>query len=139
MAAKEWKSELISKKLTYDFAVHGGAVGTIALGNLPDDFIVTKVVAVAETALTGGGTFVLGEDGGGDADGYFTDLDAIAVGTPVLGTGALVFTAPNTANEIGNEKPHQVAAAKDGVQVTIGTTAYTAGKLHFIFSGYQAY
>jgi hypothetical protein len=130
MAAKEWAPGLKAIQMTYDFAVHGGAVGTIALGNLPDNFVVTHCLANAETALTGGGTMVVGEDGGGDADGYFTDLDAIAVATPVKGSGALV-------NNAGAEVFHKVAAAKDGVLITIGTTAYTAGKVHFVFIGVQ--
>lgn len=140
MGAKLWQPELTAIKMTYDFAVHGGAVGTIALGNLPDGFIVTKLVAHAETALVGGGTFIVGEDGSGDADGYFTDLDAVAIATPLAGTGALVFDPPATdAADIGNEKMHLVVAAKDGVQVTVGTTAYTAGKIHFYFMGVQSY
>lgn len=140
MANKIWSPDLTCIKKTYDFAVHGGAVGTIALGDLPDGFIVSKVLAHAETALVGGGTFVVGEDGGGDADGYFTDLDAIAITTVLAGTGALVYSPPVTdAADVGNELPHLVVAAKDGVQVTVGTTAYTAGKIHFYFMGVQSY
>lgn len=137
MTAKGWHQDAHVHRLTYDFAVHGGAVGTIALGNLPDNFIIDKVIAHVETALVGGGTFVLGEDGGGNASGYFLDMDALAAGAVYVGTGALVFTSPLTAAEIGNDKPYLVAAAKDGVQVTIATTAYTAGKISFYFSGCQ--
>lgn len=140
MGAKVWSPDLTSIKLTYDFAVHGGSVGTIALGNLPDGFVVTRCIAVAETALIGGGSFVVGEDGSGDADGYFTDLDAITTTAAVAGNGALVYTVTgNLVADVGNVKPHLVAAAKDGVQVTIASTAYTAGKIHFIFQGVQAY
>jgi hypothetical protein len=132
MSAEGWKAGLTCHKFTWDVASsQGGAVGTIALGDLPDNFVVTHCVAVAETALTGGGSAVLGEDGGGDADGYFTDLDAIAVATPIKGSGALV-------NNTGAEIMHKVAAAKDGVLLTIATTAYTAGKIHFFFIGVQA-
>ncbi len=132
MGAKLWKGEIRTLKFTYDFSVSGGSVGTIALGNLPDNFVVEQVSAFIETALVGGGTFVVGEDGGGDADGYFTDLDAAAVGTCVRGTGALVNNAgADTALR------HVVAAAKDGVQITVGTTAYTVGVISFYFSGFQ--
>lgn len=127
MSAKGWSPDLKAIKLTYDYAVHGGATGTIALGNLPDSFIVHHATAFVETALVGGGSFVVGEDGGGDADGYWTDLDAASASGVVSGGGALLVTA----------QPHIVAAAKDGVQVTIASTAYTAGKIHFIFSGIQ--
>lgn len=139
MGAKTWSPGLQAIKMTYDFAVHGGAVGTIALGNLPDGFVITRCVAVAETPLTGGGTFVVGEDGGGDADGYWTDLDAIAAATPVAGSGALVYTVTgNLVADVGNAKPHKVDSAKDGVQVTIASTPYTAGKIHFHFIGVQS-
>lgn len=138
MGAKLWSPELKAIKFTWDFAVHGGAVSTIALGDLPNGFIVSKVVAHAETAPVGGGSMVLGENAG-DADGYFTDLDAAAIATPIAGTGALVFTSPTTAAEIGNEKMHLVDSAKDGVDLVIATTAYTAGKIHFYFMGVQSY
>lgn len=137
MSATLWGGEWKTLKYTYDFSVHGGAVGTIALGNLPDGFVMEKVSAVIETALVGGGTFVVGEDGGGDADGYFLDMDAASLNAAVQAKGALVWTAPATANEIGGENPYRVAAAKDGVQVTIATTPYTVGKISFYFSGYQ--
>ncbi len=137
MGAKLWKGELQNLKYTYDFSVHGGSVGTIALGNLPDGYVIQRVTAVIETALVGGGTFVVGEDGGGDADGYFLDMDAFTVDLVYQGKGALVWAAPLTAAEIGNELVYRVVAAKDGVQVTVGTTAYTAGVISFYFSGYQ--
>ena len=87
------------------------------------------------TALVGGGDLIVGEDGSGDADGYWLDLDAVT--GSLKANGALLMTAPATANEIGNEKSHKVAAAKDGVLITIGTTAYTEGVLNFTFIGYQ--
>jgi hypothetical protein len=132
MSAKGWSPDLQAIKLTYDYAIHGGAVGTIALGNLPDGFVVNHCYAIAETALTGGGTMVVGEDGGGDADGYFTDIDAITTSAAVKGSGALV-------NSTGDEVFHVVAAAKDGVQITIASTGYTAGKVHFVFIGSQPF
>jgi hypothetical protein len=130
MSAKGWSPELKAIKFVYDVAVQGGAVGTVDLGDLPDGFIVHNAVAYVETALVGGGTLVVGEDGGGDADGYWLNLDAAASGTAVSGSGALVASQLVT-------QPHVVAAAKDGVQVTIASTEYTAGKIHFVFSGVQ--
>jgi len=138
MSAKVWAGSKTAIKLKWDFSVHGGAVGTIALGNLPDSFVITDCYANATTAPVGGGSMVVGEDGGGDADGYFTDLDALAIAQPVKGTGALVWQTPATdAADIGNEKPWKVVAANDGVLMTIATTAYTAGVIEFTFSGYQ--
>ena len=138
MSAKVWAGQKVQIKKTWDFSVHGGAVGTIALGNLPDGFIITDCYANATTAPVGGGSMVVGEDGSGDADGYFTDLDALAVAVPLKGTGALVWAPPATdAADIGNEIAFKVAAAKDGVLMTIATTAYTAGVIEFSFNGYQ--
>lgn len=131
MSAKGWTGELKAHVFTWDVSVSGGAVGTIALGNLPDGFVVTECWANARTALTGGGSAVVGQDGGGDADGYFTDIDAIAVATPIRATGALCVAAS------GLEAVYKVAAATDGVQVTVATTAYTAGVVDFIFIGFQ--
>jgi hypothetical protein len=129
--AKGWIGELKSYTFTWDVSVQGGAVGTIALGNLPEGFVVTEAWANARTALTGGGTAVVGQDGGGDADGYFTDIDAIAVATPIRATGALCVATS------GLEAVYKVASATDGVLVTVGTTAYTAGVVDFVFLGFQ--
>lgn len=127
MGAKLWASELKNIKFTWDVSGQGGATGTIDLGDLPDGFLVTEAYCYAEEALVGGGSVVCGEDGGGDADGYFTDLDAIEVGTAVSGTGAKLVGGLH----------HVVDAAEDGVQLTIASTAYTSGKLHFHFIGFQ--
>jgi hypothetical protein len=131
MGAKNWRPDFQALSFTWDVASQGGAVGTIALGNLPDGFVVTECWANARTALTGGGSAVVGQDGGGDADGYFTDIDAIAVATPIRATGALCVASS------GLEAVYKVAAATDGVQVTVATTAYTAGVVDFIFIGFQ--
>lgn len=131
MAAKGWTGELKSCVFTWDVSVQGGAVGTIALGDLPTGFVVTECWANARTALTGGGSAVVGQDGGGDADGYFTDVDAIAVATPIRATGALCVATS------GLEAVYKVASATDGVQVTVATTPYTAGVVDFVFVGFQ--
>jgi hypothetical protein len=125
-ASKLWKKELVSIHCEYDLSDSGaGTVGTHAVCNLPDNFVVTEAIVNVDTALTGGGTLVVGEDGGGDADGYWTDLDAV--------TGVLKCSGALCASSAA----HQVAAAKDGVLITIATTAYTAGVLKFAFIGYQ--
>jgi hypothetical protein len=140
MGAKLWAQEPKVLKYTYDFSLLGGAVGAISLGNLPDGFIVEKMTREIVTALTSGGaaTVVLGEDGGGDADGYATDFFADAAGSVGGCQGALIWTAPATANEIGAPKPHKVAAAKDGLTLTVGTAALTAGKFHVYVMGHQS-
>lgn len=124
--SKLWKNEYTSIDCSYDLSKTGnGTVGTHAVCDLPTDFVITKAIVNVDTALVGGGTLVVGEDGGGDADGYWTDLDAV---TGVLkGSGALV----------ASDAAYQIASAKDGVQITIGTTPYTVGVLKFKFIGYQ--
>lgn len=131
MAARGWTGELVAYKFTWDVSVNGGAVGTIALGDLPTGFVVTECWANARTVLTGGGTAVVGQDGGGSANGYFTDIDAIAVATPIRATGALC--TPTS----GLEAVYKVAAATDGVLVTVASTPYTAGVVDFVFIGFQ--
>lgn len=118
--------------------VANGSVAAHNLGNLPTGFVILGVYASAVSAtITGGGSIVVGEDGGGDADGYCLDLDAIATATMVKCAGALIHTSPATANEIGNEKPYKVASATDGFTYTIASTAYTAGIIEFSVVGYQ--
>ena len=125
-ASKVWNKELTSVTCSYNLATTGnGTVGTHAVCNLPDKFVVALAIADTGTGLTGGGTLVVGEDGGGDADGYWTDLDAVA--GVVKGSGALIASV----------LAFKVDAAKDGVLLTVGTTAYTAGIIKFTFIGFQ--
>lgn len=128
MGAELWKSESVVLTRTYDFAVDGGAVSAIKLGaDLPDNFIMQKMVIETVTALvSGSGTATLGEDGAGDVDGYNADLVAGSLGVAYAG-GALIGAAP-----------HKVAAANDGIQLEILTGAVTAGKFHVYIHGYQS-
>lgn len=120
-----WKGELTTVQCSIDLAKNG-AVGTHKICDLPTKFVVVELVAYAPNGLTGGGSIIIGEDGSGDADGYFTDMDAVT--GVVKGTGALVASG----------KAHIVDGAKDGVLATIATDAYTAGTIEFTFVGYQA-
>lgn len=133
--AKDWSKELQCHKFTWDLATDSGAIGTVSLGNLPENFVVKDLDIRVETALTGGGSVTLGNDGGSaDEDGYMTDMDALGVGIH-KGVGALIFTAGDTDDF---NKPHLVEASADGVVLTIATAAYTAGKVSFYFTGYVA-
>lgn len=114
-----------------------GAVGAHVLGNLPDDFIILGVTVNPVLGLTGGGSIVVGEDGGGDADGYCADLDGVTIDVAVTCSGALIWSEPATPNEIGTPLAYKVAAAKDGFTYTIASTPYTEGILEFIIVGYQ--
>lgn len=138
------KGEQVALKFRVDLSLSNlvvgtanGAVGAHVLGNLPDDFVITDVIVNPVLGLTGGGTFIVGEDGGGDDDGFCDDLDAMTIDVAYRCKGALVYTAPITAGEIGTEKPYKVLPAKDGFTYKVVTTAYTAGILEFLVLGYQ--
>lgn len=130
MALQNWIPELKNLEYKYDFSVHGGAIGAISLGNLPDDFIVTEMYVVIDTTITSGGTptIVIGEDGAGDADGYFADFFGTpTAGVALKGGGALI-----------SDGVHIVASAKDGIAVTIGTATLLTGVFRVIVRGFQS-
>lgn len=125
-----WKNELINLSFDYDFAVSGGTIGTVALGNLPASFVVTEAFVVIGTTIESAGTptIVIGEDGAGDADGYFADFFGTpTAGVALKGGGALV-----------SDGAHIVDSAKDGVLVTIGVADLTAGAFRVVVRGFQA-
>jgi len=131
MGSKVWTGELINlPPFKYDFAELGGAVGAIALGDLPDNFIVTEMFLHIDTTITSGGTptIVIGEDGGGDADGYFANF----FGTPSAGT------ALKDGGALLSDGVHKVASAQDGLTITVGTAALTAGVFRVFVRGFQA-
>lgn len=130
MTGKLWVNEQAVQVFTYDFAVDGGAISAISLGNLPDGFIAKDMALVIDTTIVSGGvpTLVIGEDGGGDADGYFADFGAtLTAGTAIKASGALITDAF-----------HSVDSAKDGLVLTIGANALTAGKFRVFVTGVQA-
>lgn len=130
MTAKQWIGAETVLTYKYDFSVLGGAVSAISLGNLPDNFIITEMFVVIDTTITSGGTptIVIGEDGGGDADGYFADFFGTpTAGVALKGGGALI-----------SDGVHIVASAKDGLTVTIGTAAVTAGVFRVFVRGFQS-
>lgn len=129
MSGKLWVNEQAVQVFTYDFAVNGGAISAINLGNLPDNFIVKDMALIIDTTITSGGvpTLVIGEDGGGDADGYFADFGAtLTADTAIKASGALISDAF-----------HKVDSTKDGLVLTIGANALTAGKFRVFVTGIQ--
>ena len=134
MGKKFFDGEHKVLRYEHDFALENKAIGAHVLANLPENFVVRSISAKTEGTLTGTATLVIGEDGGGDADGYHTDIIAgQANGKVVVGEGALLYNSTD-------KRPlqHLVAAAKDGLQITVGTAAIVAGKLVVYVEGYQA-
>jgi hypothetical protein len=119
-----------------DFAVDPLSIGAASLGDLPDGFVVLSVVAKITGTATATSTLTVGEDGGGDADGYGADiLASYTTLIPKILKGALIWDA--TAGD-EHPEPFVVDAAKDGVLVTVGTLALAAGKVEIFFHGFQA-
>lgn len=112
-----------SKKVAYfeyDFALDGGAVGTIALrgDRLPNDAVVTSGMIHVNTAVTSGGapTTTLGVE---------TAVDVLASTLKAaLALNALLDTVPagTAATAI------RTTTAGKGITMTIGVAALTAGK-----------
>jgi len=125
MGAKLWRTEPRVLRFEYDFDKDGGAVGTYALGSLPDDFVAKEVDVVVETALVGVGAVVeFGNDA--DQDGYVADIGAASAGL-VVGAGALISGGG-----------HLVLSSDDSLDMEVGTAPLTAGKLSVYVRGYQA-
>jgi hypothetical protein len=131
MSGETWKGSQVEFAYDYDFANDGGAIGTIKMGDLPDDFVVTEMHLYIKETITSAGTptVEVGNDGAGaDANGYFADFFGTpTAGTALKGGGALISGGV-----------HAVVAANDGVQITIGTAAVTAGAFRVFVRGYQA-
>jgi hypothetical protein len=125
MGAKSWRSEPRVLRFGYDFDEDGGAIGTFALGDLPEDFVVESCDVAVETALTSGGTPVVEFGNDADQNGYIADIGAASAGL-VEGAGALLTGK------------HLVLSSDDSVDMEVGTAALTAGKLSVYVRGYQA-
>lgn len=104
----------------YDFAVDGGAVGTLSLrgDRLPDDAVITSGMLHVKTALTSGGlaTASLGVE---------TAVDVLAVtGKATFTLNALLDTVPvgTAATAI------RTTAGGKGLNMAIADAALTAGK-----------
>jgi len=134
MGSKFFSGEKRVIRLEHDFALENKAIGAHVLADLPTNFIITSVHAQTVGTLTAGASLVIGEDGGGDADGYCTDIIAGQADLKVVrGEGALVYNSTD-------KRPltYPVVSTKDGLQITIGTAAVVAGKLIVYIEGIQA-
>lgn len=121
----------------YDFAVDGGTAGAIKLSDkegyspLPDNAIITNVIALVETAVVGtSSTVAVGNTT--DADGY---MQAIAEATLVADYVTMAgVQAGDLLWDDSNDHliPFLCNSANDrDFSITIGTADLTAGKIHF--------
>jgi hypothetical protein len=132
------------KKFTYDFAVHGGAVSTIALATdtteqFPKYALIdaSQSFIVTETALTSGSadpTITIGLFVSHTAGGYLaTDPDMFLA-------SQLFSAAP--FNAVGDVTMGRALVGQLGsiskVTITIGTNALTAGKINIYVAYIEA-
>lgn len=98
----------------YDFALHGGAIGTIQLPLvIPDNAIITECIVDVLTDPASGGAATI-------ALGLNTTTDLLAATAIASVTGIVVAKAQAAAFKLTAER---------NLQITIATAALTAGKL----------
>tara|TARA_R100001463_G_scaffold136036_3_gene200462 strand:+ start:1201 stop:2745 length:1545 start_codon:yes stop_codon:yes gene_type:complete len=123
------------KKFTYDFAINGGAVSTIALGTGTDELLPAKAIIDAEssyiqveTALTSSGspTVEVGLDVGSTSGGYLADDTNFFTGATAF--GATPFNAVGDVVKGASNVGQILSASK--VTFTINTATLTAGKVN---------
>lgn len=104
-------------RVVYDFAVDGGATGSLDMFVCDTDCIVKLKGAIARAAVTSGGSMTL------------------SAGKATAGTGFLsaIAVASLTLNSIQTSSAAIHLAAGDKLDMTIGAAAATAGKIEFIF------
>lgn len=111
-------------RCTYDFAIQGGAIGTVnlrdpdnALATLPDKAIITQVFIDEVTNVTSGGSATI-------ALGANTTTDLLGATAIASFTGVIAGVPTGTAATMV-----KLTAART-LTATIGTAAITAGKLN---------
>ncbi len=113
------KAKVKVAEFAYDFAVDGGALGTVILGpdSIPVGWYVTRITALVEASLTSGGsaTVALGAVANGDL------VSAAAFGGYLINTAVTADVATS---------PKKTAAG--GLRMTIAGATITAGKIKYI-------
>lgn len=142
----------------YDFAEDGGGSGdVIQLATAKGaDFLITDVYIWSETSLASGGapSIDLGSSEN-DADGIFdgiviADLAANSALSPVKWDAPAHFAKLDADSGVGDTDYGSTAALRDGatsvphrlveddtLDLTIGSAALTAGKLHIVIRGFS--
>lgn len=111
-------------KVTYDYDVHGGAIGTITLPlDLPDNAIVHDGLIDVVTAPTSDGSATI-------ALGLNTTTD-LKTATAIASYSGIVAMIP-----VGTAATAVKLTADRSLQLTIGAAALTAGKLNIFMNYY---
>lgn len=123
MAIIEGSSGVKSAYGDYDFAVDGGAVGTIGLrgdGNIPAGSVITGgYIDVATGVASATGTVALGAEAAGDLLAAVSPTAALTAGRKsVIPVGTGATTVKTTAAR--------------SLSMVIGTAALTAGKFRLV-------
>lgn len=106
----------------YDFAIQGGAVGTIPLlGStlIPSGAIITRVVINTITPLTSGGSATVA---------LRTEAAADLLAATAIGSAPWVAAGPNTGKPNAKDGSFVLTTAARDVSFVIATAALTAGK-----------
>lgn len=136
------KNQYCVQEYVYDFAVDGGAQGTLVLSNkngknpLPVGAIVKEVTAQVVTACTSGGSATVAWGNGDDTDGYTTHGSPVAVASLTLNA---VFNAASLDSALlwDGTNDHYIPlyiddATTGNFSMVIGGADLTAGKIVFI-------
>jgi hypothetical protein len=152
-APTRWGSQILRRskrtfKGIYDFAVQGGAIGTIGLYDpvfgklvalsLPASFILTDIIIDCVTALTSGGAATVAITSGQSAGDILTATAYNAA--PFTGVitcsaaSAASFGAANTSTAI--KVPSTQASPGSAVSLVIAAAALTAGQVVVHLEGF---
>ena len=106
---------------------------TVALGNTPTDFIVTKALINVTTAFAGTGAMTVQVGTDGDPNNYITATSILAVGPTIAGAGAAPVTLAGS-----------FAAASDALEALFtnsssgSPSALTAGEMDIYLAMHSA-
>lgn len=127
----------------YDFAVSGGAVGSIALVNkgmnaLESGLVLKDWIISVDTTVTSGGSATVTMGNAGITNGYSVDLFASLAAGALLNVGrqagSLMWDDTNDVNIF-----YKISSSANAVpRLQVGTAALTAGKFQIYFKAFKS-
>lgn len=130
---------LLQQEYVYDFAVDGGATGTIDLSAkagyapVPVGAVITDFHYYVETAVTTSASGTLAFGNGDNDDGYVSATAAASLGNNAVGSASGADSALLWDGTNDHMIPIYVADADDGkMNAKIETGALTAGKVRAV-------